>query len=93
MSSRISDVCNETPWCDLADRVLVVDLGPRQASCMVAKTRQAGFPGYSAVVMCPRKPVVAMLQDGPSRSLKLGTRKARVHAPETQFSLAPVGRP
>ena len=65
----------------------------RQACYMVPKTGQAGFPGRSVVVVCPMKPVVAMLQDGPCRSSTLGARKARVHAPETQMSLAAVGRP
>ena len=73
VSRCIFDVCNKTPWNELADRGLVVDFG-KQTCSMVPKTGRAGFSENGAVVTYSMKPVVEMLQDDFLRSSPRNTR-------------------
>ena len=60
VSRSIFDVCNETPWEVLAERVIVIDLGTQEC----ATVRKTGrIPRDRAAVVCPMAPVIATLRD------------------------------
>ena len=82
VSRCIFDVCNETPWDELIDKGLVVDLC-RQTCSVVPKI---GKPGLESSA------VVEMLKDDFLRSSPAAARKARGHAPEDSKRLAAGGR-
>ena len=60
VSRKIFDVCNDTSWEVLAERVLVVDLG---SDAGVTLAKRGRIPGDTAVVLCPMAPVIAMLRE------------------------------
>ena len=73
VSKSVFIVCNDTPWQELARRVIVVDLTKQEC----ATTPLAGPElGDSAVLVCPMAPVIAMLREalfgtlGPPVSMK-----------------------
>lgn len=60
VSRKIFDICNDTSWEVLAERVLVVDLG-KDADVTVAK--RGWIPDDTAVVLCPMAPIIATLRE------------------------------
>lgn len=86
VSRSIFDVCNETPWEVLAERMIVIDLG-REECVTVRKTGR--ILGDNAAVVCPMAPVIATLRDDLVRSSPggaSGTRRGDAGAEGSRIS-------
>ena len=79
VSDRIFEVCNETPWEVLGERVLVIDIGKRTCA---TRGKTEWVVGDNAVVVCPMGPLIERLRDHLVRSSprSAGRTRARKRA-------------
>ena len=89
VSRRIFDVCNETPWEVLAERIMVIDLG-RQECATVRKT--GPILRDSAAVVCLMEPVIVALRDDLLRTSPVAASRTRQEGAVPEGSPTAVGR-
>ena len=90
VATRIFDICNQTSWDVLADRILVLDLS--EHDCLIV-TKSDDIPINNAVVVCPLGPLITALQDNLLRSPRSSARKLLAPAAGPGRSRAAQGRP
>jgi hypothetical protein len=71
VASKIFEICNQTSWEVLADRILVLDLSEQE--CLTVRTSDR-IPVDSTVVVCPLGPAIAELRDSFLRSSRSHVR-------------------
>lgn len=79
VATRIFDICNQTSWDVLADRILVLDLS--EHDCLIVANSDR-IPVNNTVVVCPLGPVIKALQDKLLRSPGSPARRPPVPAAE-----------
>ena len=89
VASRIFNICNQTSWDVLADRILVLDLSEHE--CLIV-ARSDRIPVNNTVVVCPLGPVIADLQDKFLRSSRSSVLKLPPPATGSGQSRAAKGR-
>ena len=89
VSQEIFDVCNLTPWEELSEHVLVVELGS-EARVTVAK--RSHVLGDSTVVLCPMAPIIAKLSIDLIQPLPAAADQARKRAASYEYQLTVDGR-
>lgn len=90
VSPGIFDICNQTSWDVLANRILVLDLSKHE--CLIV-AKYNDIPINNAVVLCPLGSLITALQDYLLRSPRSSAHKSLTPATRLGLSLEVQGNP